>query len=102
VPDQLAALVAAGQHEAPGRAAVPEGGRLEVAVRAPRRQEGSVAHASATPRISVELIIRVDSAPPVPWASASCTSGTCTAGLASPRTWRTASMIFVIPPRFAG
>jgi hypothetical protein len=40
--------------------------------------------------------------PPVPCASASRQFGTCTAGCASPRSWRTASMTLVMPPRLAG
>ena len=40
--------------------------------------------------------------PPVPCASARSQFFTCTAGCASPRSWRTASMTLVMPPRLAG
>ena len=38
----------------------------------------------------------------MPWASASAQSGTWTAGCASPRSWRTASITLVMPPRLPG
>src|SRR3712207_8035738 len=53
-------------------------------------------------RITVALPCRVPSRPPVPCASASLQSFTCTAGCASPRSWRTASITLVMPPRLAG
>jgi outer membrane receptor protein involved in Fe transport len=40
--------------------------------------------------------------PPVPWASTRSAFFTCTAGWASPRAWRTASITLVMPPRLAG
>src|SRR5712691_2518588 len=52
--------------------------------------------------ISVALMCRVPSEPPVPCASATSQFFTCTLGCASPRSWRTASMTFVMPPRLAG
>ena len=45
---------------------------------------------------------RVPSEPPVPCASARSQFLTCTAGCASPRSWRTASITLVMPPRLAG
>src|SRR5207245_1460732 len=53
-------------------------------------------------RMRVAAPWREPSCPPVPFASASAQSFTCTAGCASPRSWRTASITLVIPPRFAG
>ena len=57
-------------HEPTGRAGVPERGGLVVAARRARRKLRSLGHASATPRINVALMWRVDRAPPVPWARA--------------------------------
>src|SRR6266481_5050568 len=53
-------------------------------------------------RMQVEAAWRTPSRPPVPWASARSQFGTCTFGCASPRSWRTASMILVMPPRLTG
>ena len=61
---------------------------------------GHVDHSRS--RITVLPPCRVPSEPPVPCASARLQFFTCTAGCASPRSWRTASMILVMPPRFAG
>ena len=52
--------------------------------------------------IRVALPWRVPSEPPVPCASARSQFGTCTSGCASPRSWRTASITLVMPPRLAG
>src|SRR5271166_5763690 len=52
--------------------------------------------------ITVAAPCRVPSEPPVPWAIARSQFLTCTAGCASPRSWRTASTTFVRPPRLAG
>lgn len=48
------------------------------------------------------LAWRWPSIPPVPWAMARSQFLTCTLGWASPRSWRTASIILVMPPRLAG
>src|ERR1700733_13786361 len=52
--------------------------------------------------ISVALQCRVPSCMPVPWASARSQFFTCTAGCASPRNCRTASITLVMPPRLDG
>src|SRR5216683_2454357 len=52
--------------------------------------------------ITVAAACRVPSDPPVPCASAISRFLTCTAGCASPRSWRTASSTLVSPPRFEG
>src|SRR5690606_3872026 len=46
-------------------------------------------------RITVAAVWRVAMDPPMPLARARWQFGTCTAGCASPRSWRTASMILV-------
>ena len=48
------------------------------------------------------LPMRVPIEPPVPWASAMSQLGTWTAGCASPRSWRTASMTLVIATAVGG
>src|SRR5580692_956060 len=53
-------------------------------------------------RMTVLPQCRVPSDPPVPCAIARSQFFTCTAGCASPRNCRTASMILVMPPRLAG
>src|SRR4030081_2403145 len=53
-------------------------------------------------RMQVEAAWRTPSRPPVPWAMARSQFGTCTFGCASPRSCRTASMIFVMPPVLNG
>src|SRR5207253_10055622 len=52
--------------------------------------------------ITVAAACRVPSEPPVPCANAMSQFLTCTAGCASPRSWRTASRTLVSPPRFEG
>src|SRR5262249_18478854 len=52
--------------------------------------------------ISVAEPWRLPSIPPLPGASARSPFFTCTAGCASPRSWRTASITLVMPPRLAG
>ena len=52
--------------------------------------------------ISVAAPWRVPSEPPVPCAMARSQLGTCTLGCASPRSWRTASITLVMPPRLVG
>src|SRR3954468_7350359 len=53
-------------------------------------------------RIRVAAPWRAPRAPPMPVATARPQSGTCTAGCASPRNWRTASIPLVMPPRLVG
>src|ERR1700733_2107132 len=52
--------------------------------------------------ISVALQWRVPTCMPVPWAKARSQFFTCTAGCASPRNCRTASITLVMPPRLDG
>ena len=94
----LVSVIDDGQAEAAGRdesATAAEDAAIDVL-------NEQVARYRALPRISVALPIRVASEPPVPCTSAICASGTCTAGCASPRNWRTASITFVMPPRLVG
>ena len=53
-------------------------------------------------KMTVALPWRRPSEPPVPCASARSQFLTCTAGWASPRSWRTASRTLVRPPRLPG
>src|SRR5579864_606196 len=53
-------------------------------------------------RMQVEAACRTPRSPPVPCAMARSQFGTWTLGWASPRNCRTASMIFVMPPRLTG
>src|SRR5581483_10403705 len=53
-------------------------------------------------RMQVEAAWRLPSKPPVPCATARSQFFTWTFGCASPRSWRTASMILVWPPRLTG
>src|SRR5215469_2004111 len=103
VPDHAAAVQAALEQQPARRRRGPELLRLRIDRRRGRWQ-GLVlrAHASSRPRMSVAAADRVPSDPPLPCASAISQSGTCTAPLASPRSCRTASITFVIPPRFTG
>src|SRR5882724_2787323 len=98
-PEGSAAVVTPGQEQPPLRRRVPERSSFRGDG---RNVNGQGRHASSRPRITVALPIRVESHPRVPWARAKRQSGTCTAGWASPRTCRTASMIFVMRPRFCG
>src|SRR5580658_2448918 len=101
VPDRGAALVADGEQQTALGGGAPEGLGLGIDVRCGCRQR--LGHqASSRPKMTVELPWRVLIEPPVPWARAISQSGTWTAGCASPRSWRTASMTLVIPPRFTG
>src|SRR4029077_16918729 len=63
---------------------------------------GRVRHDQVLSMIRVALAWRVPSEPPVPWARARSQPFTWTAGCASPRSWRTASITLVMPPRLAG
>src|SRR5690606_37662387 len=99
VPDVVAAGVAHGQHQSAGGGGRPEGFGLGAVGRG---RGGPLAHRLHAPITRVALPWRVERAPPVPWARASSQPGTCTAGCASPRSWRTASIAFVMPPRFPG
>src|SRR5260370_13970721 len=74
---------------------VPELGGFGIALR--RRVFLGVLH-YARSRMEVEAAWRTPRSPPVPWATARSQFGTCTFGCASPRSWRTASMILVMPP----
>src|SRR6185437_12915386 len=105
VPMRLAALGAAADHQLAGSGAVEE--RLGFRVRLGRSDERDLAlnigHIDySRSRITVLPQWRVPSEPPVPWAMARSQFFTCTAGWASPRNCRTASMILVMPPRLAG
>src|SRR5438132_1442325 len=51
--------------------------------------------------IMVALACRVPSDPPVPWASATLQFFPCPLGWASPRSWRPASLLWVMAPRVA-
>src|SRR6185437_6025796 len=100
VPDQAGAVLALLDQQLAAGGGGPERRGLRV-----NRWgwSGQVAgHASSCPRMSVALPIRVPIEPPVPCTRAMSQSGTCTGALASPRSWRTASITFVIPPRFTG
>src|SRR5262245_37091180 len=97
----LAAVVAPAQQQTPFARAGDE--RLVVGRRAGRRHHAGLGvHRQPLSRIKVELACRAPRLPPVPCASASAQFLTCTAGCASPRNWRTASITFVMPPRLAG
>src|SRR5207302_8231879 len=96
IPDDGVAVVAARQVETVVLER-REKGRVVRRDRGGRHGQGF--HASSWPRISVALPARVASEPPVPCTSASRQSGTCTATCASPRSWRTASITLVMPPR---
>src|SRR6185437_3610387 len=100
VPDEALAVVALLYQEPSLRCRVPErlglrvdrrhgGGQLHCVVRYSGR-----GHASSRPRMRVAAADLVPSEPPLPCARASSQSGTWTAGLASPRSWRTASITF--------
>src|SRR5688572_16595271 len=59
-------------------------------------------HFHSLSMMSVALACLDPNCPPVPCASATSQFLTCTFGCASPRSCRTASMIFVMPPRLLG
>src|SRR5215472_1529844 len=113
VPDHAAAVQAALQQQPARRRRGPEILRLGVDRGRGRRQGLGVlvvthvvshvfAHESSLPRTSVAAADREPSDPPLPCASAISQSGTYTGPFASPRNCRTASITFVIPPRFTG
>lgn len=98
IPMDLAAVGALRQNKAPCPRGLPE--------RCPFSSKtlGLVFsfHAHTRSRISVELACRVAMWPPVAWTQASSQFLTWTAGWASSRNCRTASITLVIPPRLAG
>src|SRR5450432_2606043 len=96
---RLAAGGAALDQELALRSCVPERFCLRIALR--RRVSWFVGHHTRS-SMQVEAAWRTPSRPPVPCASARSQFGTCTFGCASPRSWRTASMILVMPPRLTG
>src|SRR5690606_13465393 len=99
IPVRLAALRAEGKKETPLAGGAIEGLGLRVARR--RRDDARLRHHTSS-MISVAAEWRAPRRPPVPCARARSQFATCTAGCASPRNCRTASMILVIPPRLAG
>src|SRR6266478_773229 len=97
---RLAAGGAAANQESALRGGIPKRLRFRV-----RFGSGDFSHRHglhSRSRIRVAPACRVASEPPVPWASARSQFLTCTAGCASPRNWRTASITLVMPPRLAG
>src|SRR5579859_6576069 len=106
VPVGLLAIYAALDQEAAFLRRIPEGLRLDVDHRRgdrPGHRGVRIAwfrHAQASrSRITVAEPWRVPSEPPVPCAMARSQFFTCTFGCASPRSWRTASITLVMPPR---
>src|SRR6266498_5934450 len=90
VPDQGAAVGAAR-----GRQCVVGEARLKVG-------EYRVGHQSSAPSSRVAAAVRKPRLPPWPWTSPTRQSGTWTSSAASPRSWRTASMVRIMPPRESG
>src|SRR4051794_36030817 len=78
---------------------IPERRRFRIAL---RRGVFRFAVHYTRSRMHVEAAWRTPSNPPVPCAMARSQLGTCTFGWACPRSWRTASMILVMPPRLTG
>src|SRR5690606_32460586 len=103
---RLAAVAAAPEEEPAFRGGIEVGLDLGIDKRGRDRTHSRTVFSGhsrySLSRISVALPWRDDSTPPMPCTSASSRFGTCTSGCASPRSWRTASMIFVMPPRLAG
>src|SRR5262249_47739227 len=96
---RLAAGGAAFDHELAGLRRVPERRGLRIGLRCP---EFLCFGHHARSRMQVEAAWRLPRSPPVPCATARSQFLTCTFGWASPRNWRTASMILVWPPRLTG
>src|SRR6185437_6889190 len=96
---RLAAGGAALDHELALLGRFPERGGFGIA--RGRRIFLGVSHHTRS-RMQVEAAWRTPSSPPVPCATARSQFGTCTFGCASPRNWRTASRILVMPPRLTG
>src|SRR4051794_35770643 len=109
VPVGLVAVVAAADQEAALRGGVPEGLGLDGDHRRrdrPAHRAGlgfALGHAQPSrSMIGVAAACGVPSDPPVPCAMARSQLATCTLGCASPRSWRTASITLVMPPRLVG